>query len=259
MEENCHNNEVEIDIKKIFLIIKKRLWLIVLIIILSVTVTAIVNFFILTPVYEASTELLVNQSESDTETLYSYTDIQTDLKLINTYNVIIKSPRIIDIVISDYGIKLSSEQLIGKIKLSTVQDSQVISINVSDIDYGKAVIIANAIAETFQREIVDIMNVDNVQILTVAKDIANPVPVKPLPMLNIAISLVLGILIGLVLAFLLEYLDNSIKTDVDVERILGYPVLGSISIMENKNKKEKYIKRKVTVNIQQGEVNVVDV
>lgn len=187
----------------------------------------------------------MNQSESDTETLYSYTDIQTDLKLINTYNVIIKSPRIIDIVISDYGIKLSSEQLIGKIKLSTVQDSQVISINVSDIDYGKAVIIANAIAETFQREIVDIMNVDNVQILTVAKDIANPVPVKPLPMLNIAISLVLGILIGLVLAFLLEYLDNSIKTDVDVERILGYPVLGSISIMENKNKKKNILKEKL--------------
>jgi len=58
--------------------------------------------------------------------------------------------------------------------------------------------------------------------------------VKPRKLLNIAIAAVLGMMIGLGLIFLLEYLDNSIKTEEDVERYLALPVIGAIpEINEN--------------------------
>ncbi len=50
-----------------------------------------------------------------------------------------------------------------------------------------------------------------------------------------AIAGVLGLMLGMFLVFLLEYLDNTIKTPEDVERYLGLPVIGTIP-MANKNK-----------------------
>lgn len=53
-------------------------------------------------------------------------------------------------------------------------------------------------------------------------------PVKPRIKLNIAIAGVLGLFIGVGLAFLLDFMDTSIKTKDEVEEILGLPVLGQI-------------------------------
>ena len=72
------------------------------------------------------------------------------------------------------------------------------------------------------------MNVDNVSILAKAELKENPTPIKPDPLLNIAIAIVVGLMAGIGLAFLLEYLDNTLKNGYDVETYLEMPVLGSI-------------------------------
>jgi len=94
--------------------------------------------------------------------------------------------------------------------------------------------IANGIAATFQQEIKTIMSVDNVQILAEAKVPAVPSPVKPKPYLNIAIAFVVGLMASVGIIFLLEYLDNTIKTEQDVEQILGLSVLGAIATIDYK-------------------------
>src|SRR5690606_1057379 len=106
---------------------------------------------------------------------------------------------------------------------------------VTDENPATAVQIANTTVETFQNNIPDIMNVDNVSVLTKAELSENPTPVAPNPVLNIAIAIVLGIMIGVGLAFLLEYLDNSITTEDDVENKLGLPVIGVISMMSQRD------------------------
>jgi capsular polysaccharide biosynthesis protein len=85
----------------------------------------------------------------------------------------------------------------------------------------------------FQQQVPILMNVDNVQILTEAKMSANPQPVSPNKTLNMAIAFVLGAMVGVGLAFLLEYLDNTIKNEQDVEKHLELPVLGVISQMSD--------------------------
>lgn len=56
-------------------------------------------------------------------------------------------------------------------------------------------------------------------------------PVRPKKKLNVAIAGFLGLFIGVGLAFFLEYLDTTIKTEEQVQEILGLPVLGRIPIL----------------------------
>ena len=73
--------------------------------------------------------------------------------------------------------------------------------------------------------------IDNIHILSPAELPDNPVPIKPQPLLNMAIAFVVGLMASVGLAFLLEYLDNTIKTEQDIEKLLGLPVLGAVSII----------------------------
>jgi polysaccharide biosynthesis transport protein len=53
-------------------------------------------------------------------------------------------------------------------------------------------------------------------------------PVRPNKPLNIALGIIIGLVVGVGLAFFIEYLDTSVKTIDDVERSLQCPVLGVI-------------------------------
>lgn len=205
--------------------------MITLITLIAAALSSIVTFFILTPIYQASTQILVNQAQSD-QPYVDINQVRSNIELVNTYNVIIKSPTILEKVIEELSLERSYDELNQQVDVSSAQNSQVIEIAVQDPDPSKAADIANTIATVFQNEIVEIMNVDNVSILSVAEVSDNPSPVKPNPTLNIAIAIVIGLMIGVGLAFLLEYFDNTIKTEHDIEKYLGLPVLGTIPTIE---------------------------
>ncbi|PGT89058.1 YveK family protein [Bacillus sp. AFS040349] len=220
--------EETISLKELFLTLKKRLSLIIIITALATATSGIVSYFLLTPIYQSSTQILVNQSKSEQQA-YNVGEVQTNLQLINTYNVIIKSPAILDKVIEKENLDMSTGVLNGLVTVSSEQNSQVVNISVQNEDPQQAANIANSIADTFQDEITTLMNIDNVSILSQAQLGENPSPIKPQPVLNMAIALVVGLMAGVGLAFLLEYLDNTIKTEQDIENQLGLPVLGAIT------------------------------
>ncbi|OCA84596.1 YveK family protein [Bacillus sp. FJAT-27986] len=226
--------EETISLKDLFETLKKRAWFIIMITVLAVLISGVSSFFILTPIYQSSTQLLVNQAKGE-EAAYNYNEVQTNLQLIETYNVIIKSSAILDKVIQELDLNLSTNQLTDKITVASEQNSQVVNLSVTDEDPHMAAKIANTTAEIFKEEIVDIMNVDNVSILAKATVPENASPIKPQPLLNIAIAMVVGLMIGVGISFLMEYLDNTIKTEQDIERILDLPVIGVIGVIEESN------------------------
>jgi len=223
--------EETMSIKQLFSVLRKRVWLILSITIISIAASAVLSFYILIPIYQTSTQLLVNQARTQ-ENQYNYSDIQTNLQLISTYSVIIKSSVILDLVREDLELKITTNELNEKISVTSEQGSQVVNIIVEDQDSNLAAAIANKTAEIFQKEIINIMSVNNVTVLTTAD--TTPNQVKPQPILNMAISLVAGLMIGVGLAFLREYLDNTIKSEQDIEKQLNLPVIGVIALMDKK-------------------------
>ncbi|PYZ92571.1 capsule biosynthesis protein [Salipaludibacillus keqinensis] len=223
--------EETISLKEIVETLKKRIKMIIAITVAAVALAAVVSYFMLTPSYSSSTQLLVNQSTEEGQA-YTSGELRTNLDLINTYNVIITSPRILEPTLEELNLERSMGALRNQINVSAEGDSQVVTISVEDDNPAMAVQIANAVGEVFQRDIVDIMNVDNVSILSAAELSDSPSPVSPNPTLNMAIAMVVGLMAGVGLAFLLEFLDNTVKTEDDVEQKLGIPVLASIATID---------------------------
>ena len=83
--------EETISLKEIFEVLKKRLMLILLITLVATATSGVVSYFLLTPIYQTSTQILVNQ-KADSENAFDYNQVKTNVELINTYSVIIKSP-----------------------------------------------------------------------------------------------------------------------------------------------------------------------
>lgn len=225
--------EETISLQDLFKTLKKRLGMITLLTLLAITIAGVVSFLVLTPIYESSTQILVNQEKTDATQAINQ-NIQADLQLINTYSVIIKSPAILDEVQQQLNLDMTVEALNNKISVNTAENSQVVNVAVQDEDPALAVDIANTTATVFEKEIKNLMNVDNVSVLSPAVLKDNPSPVAPNPMLNMAIAAVIGLMLGIGIAFLLEYLDTTMKNDQDIEDILGIPLLGVISPIQEK-------------------------
>lgn len=238
--------EETISLKELFQTLKKRLSLIIIIAAIATATSGIVSYFLLTPIYQSSTQILVNQSKNQ-EQVYNYNEVQTNLQLINTYTVIIKSPAILDKVIEKENLDMSTGALNELVTVSSEQNSQVVNIAVQNEDPKIAADIANSIAVTFQEEISKIMKVDNVSILTQAQLGENPSPIKPKPLMNMAIALVVGLMAGVGLSFLLEYLDNTLKSEQDIEKVLGLPVLGAITTINMEEEAKANLNMSTTI------------
>ncbi|QZY57595.1 lipopolysaccharide biosynthesis protein [Crassaminicella profunda] len=226
-----------IDLREYFDVIQKRKWIIFLITAIAVSTSAVVSFFILDPVYETYTTMMVGKTKSQ-ETMIEYSDVLLSQKLVKTYGEIAKSRTVSKEVIKDLNLSFTPIELKEKIEINSVKDTEIIMIKVQDTDPLLARDIANDLAQVFKKHVTKIMKVDNVQVIDKAEIPKNPV--KPRPQLNIAIAGALGIMISLGVVFLLEYLDNTIKTPADVEKYLGLPVMGTIPLLEeSENQKVK--------------------
>ncbi|MFJ3387338.1 YveK family protein [Lysinibacillus sp. NPDC086135] len=221
--------ETSIQVKAIVKILRKRLLLILSIIVMAMALAAYLSYYVITPVYQAETQILINQKNTDQQLYTGGYSIETDLQLINTYNVIIKSPAILSKVIKELKLELSPEQLAEKITVSNENKSQVVSIKVLDEKSARAVEIANTIIDVFKEDIQKLMNVDNINVLSVATLADDSQPVKPKKILNISISGLLGLLLGTGIAFSLEFFDSTIKTEQEIEELLNLPILGFVS------------------------------
>ena len=219
--------EETISLQDIFRILKKRLAMITVITLLATAASAIITYFFLTPKYEADTEILVNQSIKD-QAQFNTGVVQANVQLVNTYSDIIKSPTILKDVIDKLHLDITPDGLQGQLSVESKQNSQVFTVAVQDKNPAKALKIANTIATVFADKIPTIMSIDNVSILSKARLAADGHPVAPKPTLNMAIAFVVGLMVSVGLAFLMEYLDNTIKTEEDIEQFLELPVLGAV-------------------------------
>jgi capsular polysaccharide biosynthesis protein len=153
--------------------------------------------------------------------------------------VMIKDPIIMEKVRDELNLSRSPEGIANQITVAQIDDSQVIKISAVDADPKVAMAIVNSTAKLFKSEIATILDFKEVQLLSEAKE--NPYPINPSGNRITIIAFVLGMITAVGLAFLLDSLDQTIKTNKDIEEYLDITVLGKVS---NMNKKKFVIKRK---------------
>lgn len=218
--------------------LRKRLWLIVSFVVICTAGAGLYSKFIMTPVYEATSTLIVNKMNLDQGGArgLDINEINSNIMLINSYKVIIASATIMDKVVQKHPeFKVSSQDLADKLQVITAQNSQVITLKMRDPSYDRAMDIVNSVSQVFKEEIPQIMKVDNISILDKAKPQIHLVPVSPNLKVNIAVAFTASFLIVMGVILLLEYLDDTVKNEYDVERYLELTTLGAIRKMKKRD------------------------
>ena len=225
----------EMTLEDIFKALKKR-WLLIVSVTLMFLIggSVFVLFFGPVPQYQSSTTVLVDYRASETEVL-TQNDINLSQKLVQTYTEIIKSLTILNPVIEEMDLSLTPNELLKKISVSQVNETEIIKISVTDEDPILARDIANTLAQTFSEEISHIMKVDSTSVLDEA--VLPTTPLAQNKVTKIAIAGILGMMVSVGLVILFEYLDRSIKTADETEHLLGVPVLGVIPKSKVEGKK----------------------
>jgi capsular polysaccharide biosynthesis protein len=178
-------------------------------------------------VYQARSTIIV--SNTNTESGFgqlTVNDYNLNIKLVNSYSVICKTNRVLEQVITELGLPMTTQTLAGKITVSAAKDTEIIHIMVRDADPRKAQAIANSVTRVFQSEVKEIMKMDNVQIIDEARLPGEPV--SPNRLRNAMLGFAVGLMLGFCLAFLIEILDRTVKSEEQITELLGIPVLGSV-------------------------------
>lgn len=218
--------EEEYDISELLTVLKKNIVMIISLGLLGLILSSVYTLFIVTPQYDASTQLLVNEKNSEGSSIEA-TDITKNLQMISTYTELIKGPAILNGVQEALETDLKTNQLADKISITSPEGALVFLVTVTDSDPYKAAEIANAVAGTFQNEIGTIMNsVDNVAITY--KAIPNVNPISPNIPLNLIIGLLVGGMFGIGISFIREFMDKTIKDSATVYQIANWNNLGEI-------------------------------
>ena len=219
--------EETIDLREYFFILKKKMWIIVTSMIICGLISGIVSFFVLTPVYEANTSLIVNKEvENELAEMTTSDDLRFVQQLALTYGEIIKSRTVITSTIDKLGLDMTYEALAGAVSVTNVSDTQIIKISVQHNNPLIATKICNTIPEIFSKEVQRIVKASGVEV--VDKAIVPENPIKPNKKMNVLIAMVLGAMVSIFIIFLIEALNTKIKEPKDIEEKLGIPVFGVV-------------------------------
>ena len=235
-----NNDEIEIDLKEIFGLLIRKLWIIILSGITAGLIFIVVTMLFITPQYESTTKMYVI-SKQDSNTLTSQ-DMQTSLSLTKDYAELIMSRTVTEGVIAQLNLELTDKQLLQKIRVDSGTDTRILSITVTDEDPYQASQIANAVRDIASAHIQKVMNIDAFNVV----DMANIPNEKSSP--SLSKNGIIGGLLGVILAtaiILIVYLTNdTVKSQEDVEKYLQLSVLGTIPLMEMEKKSKKQKKGK---------------
>jgi capsular polysaccharide biosynthesis protein len=223
-----------LTLKYLIGLIVSNIKLILAITLLCGIVTFCYTQFFVTPLYSARVTIFVNNMKSDDSLDRTNTsDIEASKRLVDTYTTIIKSDTVLTKVAeaaSVEGQTYTADQIRSMLSANSVSDTEIFEVSITNPDPYAAARIANVIAGVAPDEISNFVEASSVKIIDYAK--VNLTPISPNVQRNTAIALVLGCAAGILIVLLKELFDVRVKSQEDLERLLGLPVLGVIPEIE---------------------------
>src|SRR6478672_1792478 len=110
--------EETISLRELFETLRKRMSLIIVITLLAAAISGAMSYFFIKPVYKSSSQILVSQAAAGALASIAGISLDADAKYIETYNVIMKSPYILDQVIKELKLDTTAQQLNSSINVT---------------------------------------------------------------------------------------------------------------------------------------------
>jgi capsular polysaccharide biosynthesis protein len=239
MQENVY---ATIDLRDYGRLLLKRIWIIVLCVVLLGAAPFVYTKVAVDPMYEARISVYVNNSSQKGSSYVSSSDLAVARVLAETYVNIIQSDRVLDQVIQKTGINAKASQLRGLIEAEPVNETEMFQVVVTTPNAQLSADLANTIAEVAPGVIGEIIEGSSAKIIDFAKVPENPA--SPNATKNAVVGALVGLILAAILVFLEMVLDTRIQSQEDLMRISQIPMLGSIPNMnENAGKKKKLLRR----------------
>lgn len=219
------------ELQEYLSILKKRWLLLVVITLVATLISGVASYFVIKPTYKSDISVIIQKPDSldPKSSVPSYNDVLMYQKLVKTYSELSKSRTVAEDIIQKLNLNMKVEAVQGMISVAPKGDTEFLTITATSKDAKQAMDVANQAAKSLKDVGIVVKKMDAVQILDPAMLPAGPA--SPRPMLNMAIAFFLGLMVSVGLIFLLEYLDNTVKSPEDVERLLGIPVIGTIPLV----------------------------
>jgi len=235
-EAEVADNEYVFSLRPLLRIVWRRLWIIVLVMLLFSGV-AVASSLQQTPLYEASNKMLVGREGGITE---NPNDVVGFQQLAMTMAEALDSRPVAEAAIRQEGLKLSPEALLANLSAEVIPETQFVEVSYVDSNPERARRVVNAVGKAFSEQISEVSQSSSGITATVWEPAVTPTyPTSPTPRRDGFIALVLGGIVGLGLVFLLEHLDDSWRSPGEAEQISGVPTIGTIPRFEVAKGKRK--------------------
>jgi len=221
------------ELHEYLFILRKRISLIILITLVATVTSGVLSYFVIKPVYKSDISVIIGKNDKDNSLQkQNYTDIMMYQQMVKTYSELAKSRKVAEDVISKLELNMNPASLLSMVTVSPKGNTEFLNIAVKSKEPEQAMKIANQLAKSLKEVSASVYGSDNVKLLDDA--LLPTSPDNPKPKLNMIIALFIGLMVSVGIVFLLEYMDNTIKTQEDVEKLLGLPVIGTIPYVDDK-------------------------
>lgn len=239
MNENSieKNNEIEIDLQRLFAALLKKAWLIIIVSVACAVISMLVTVFGITPLYKSTAMFYVNNSSisvGEASLSLSSSDIVASKSLVESYIVILKTRASLNDVIDYAGVNRTYEDLKGMISASAVNSTEIFQVTVTSPDPKEAEQIANAISYILPKRISSIIEGTSAKVVDSA--VVPTVRSSPSYTKNTMLGFLVGLVISVAYIVLRELFDVTIRTEEDITQVCKYPMLAAVPDMATPSK-----------------------
>lgn len=231
------NEEVEIDLRRIFEAVWNRIWLVAMVSVLGAVVAFLVTLFVITPKYESSAMFYVNNnslSVGDASFSISSGDLSTSRNLVESYIVILNTRESLNDVIDYADVNRTYAELKEMITAASVNETEIFEVIVTSTNPKEAEKIANAIAYILPKRISSIIEGTSAKVVDAA--VIPSKPSSPSYTNNTVIGFLLGLVLTVGIIALREIFDITIRSEEDIAQVCKHPVLAAVPDMQAPSK-----------------------
>lgn len=243
MEKLHDNDEMEIDLIEILYALKKKILIIVAALLAGALIAGVYTRLMITPLYNATSTVLVISKET---TLTSIADLQFGSQLTKDYSMLITSRSVLEEVIDNLGLDMGYGTLRGSVSINNPDETRILQITVTNPDPELAKKLADELAAVSSDYIGDKMEVVPPKIIEEAEVPASQA--SPSLSRNVMLGALAGLVLSAGVVTLMTIMDDSLRSEDDIERYLKIPTLASIpdrkDYISGKSKKKSKRKRK---------------